>query len=171
MLPTKICTISIRHHLPVQIPGLHEVILRVCGFVPRGQPGNVDRRFHDGRIRPRTAEAVGVEIRITVAIRIAPHETVPLVCTGLRVLRAINRKLLVVGSETMAVGVVIGGQPALEQLIGGRSSIRTKFRTVPNAASSALRKTPRFRGVEIFVSSSVMLWQHYIFNIGVNPER
>ena len=108
VLPVLVC-----HHPAIELSGLEEVIIGMRVRMTGCLPGNIERRL--GKIRPglRAAEAVGIVVRAVPAVVANTHEAIALIVINLCCLGRVNGQKLIVGTQAVEMGIMVGKQPPL----------------------------------------------------------
>lgn len=116
--------LRIIHDVSIQIPRLHEIDVAKLVGVARGRPGYIDGRRGHGRIRGRTAEAIGPVVGAAAPVGIKPHEAVPLIAVHGAGLGRVDRQQMIIRAEAVAVSVMVAEQPSLQHLVRRRADAR-----------------------------------------------
>jgi len=107
----------VRPHQPEEVAWLHEIVIGYGLIVAVRVTGETQGWVLEGSIRDWPAEAVGLVVHFPAAVAVHTHEAVPLVVAHLSCLGAIDRDLLVVHPEPVAVRVRVGEYARLQHLV------------------------------------------------------
>ena len=108
------------HDLSVQGSGLGEITVGVGGSVSLDQAANSEGAQCEALVLDGASEAVGLVVRGGSLVAIHVHGAVSLVVGHSGSEGAVDGDLVIVGSESMSVGVGVGEESALEHsIIGG----------------------------------------------------
>jgi hypothetical protein len=92
------------------------VVIAVAMIVAVGIAGEVQRRLLDACVLHRAAERIGLVIGVWIAVAGKAHHTVGVIGVH-RAARLVDRKLLGIDADAIAMRVRIGEHPRLEHLV------------------------------------------------------
>ena len=115
-IPDKVVAVHISHYPSVKLSRLEEIVIGVGIGLARCLTTYLERGFGSIGLRFRSAEAVGVVIGVVAAILGNVHRTVTLIVVD-GVLRSVNGYHRIIYSQSVDMGVVVGKEASLQQLI------------------------------------------------------
>src|SRR3989337_4202914 len=113
----EVVSILISHDVAVEVASLHEIVIGMRVSMAGCLAGYLKGWLQTTRIRRRTSKTVWPIVRPPSTIIVKTHEAVSLVAALRRGFRRIYRQKVIVGPQTVHVGIVVREETCLQHLI------------------------------------------------------